>query len=91
MLNVIEFLDALGRNSQLRHASADVLAVELERAQIEPALRAAVLSGDQQRLESLLGARTNVVCGFAPAQDDEEQEKSPDDDEEIVASAIRAA
>lgn len=90
MLNVIEFLDALGGNSRLRHASTDVLAVELEHAQIEPGLRAAILSGDQRRLESLLGARTNVVCGFAPAQDDEEQEKSPDD-EEIVASAIRAA
>lgn len=91
MSNVIEFLDAMGRNAQLRHADADTLAAALEQAQIDPALRAAVLSGDQQRLESLLGARTNVVCGFAPAQDDEDQEKAPDDDEEIVASAVRVA
>jgi hypothetical protein len=91
MSNVIEFLDAMGRDAQLRHADAGTLAVALEQAQIDPALRAAVLSGDQQRLESLLGARTNVVCGFAPAQDDDSQEKAPDDDEEIVASAARVA
>lgn len=91
MSNVIGFLDAMGRDAQLRHADTGTLAAALEQAQIDPALREAVLSGDQQRLESLLGARTNVVCGFAPAQDDDDQDKAPDDDEEIVASAARVA
>lgn len=89
MSNVIGFLDAMGRDAQLRHADTGTLAAALEQAQIDPALRDAVLSGDQQRLESLLGARTNVVCGFAPAEDDDQ--KAPDDDEEIVASAARVA
>ncbi len=93
MSNVIEFLDAMGRNAQLRHAGAADLALALEQAQLDPALRAAILSGDQSRLEALLGARTNVVCGFAPAQDDEDQQEAPNEDEEIVAraSAVRVA
>lgn len=91
MSKVIEFLDAMGRDARLRHAGADVLVDALAQAQIDPALRDAVLSGDQRRLELLLGARTNVVCGFAPAQDDEEPQKAPDDDEEIVASTVRVA
>lgn len=91
MSNVIEFLDAMARNAQLRHADAETLAAALEQAQIDPALREAVLSGDQRRLEALLGARTNVICGFAPAQDDDEPEQAPDDDEEIVASTVRVA
>jgi hypothetical protein len=85
MSKVIEFLDAMGRDAQMRHADAGDVALALERAEIGAELREAILGGDQSRLEQLLGARTNVICGFAPAKDDDDQEKAPDDDEEIVA------
>jgi len=93
MSKLIEFLNNMGGDAQLRYADATQLAAALDRTQIEPAVRDAILAGDQARLAALLGARTNVICGFAPAKDDEEQEQSPDDDEEIVAlqNTVRAA
>lgn len=93
MSKVIEFLNSMGGDAQLRYADAKQLAAALERTQIDPALRDAILGSDQERLAALLGARTNVVCGFAPAKDDDEQEQSPDDGEEVVAlqNTVRAA
>ncbi|WP_257386258.1 hypothetical protein [Tahibacter caeni] len=93
MSKVIEFLNSMGGDARLRYADAAQLAAVLERTQIDPAVRDAILGSDQAALAALLGARTNVVCGFAPAQDDDEQEQSPDDGEEIVAlqNTVRAA
>lgn len=93
MSKVIEFLNNMGGDAQLRYADAAQLAAVLARTQIDPAVRDAILGGDQAALVALLGARTNVVCGFAPAQDDDEQDQSPDDGEEIVAlqNTVRAA
>ncbi len=93
MSKVIEFLNSMGGDAQLRYADATQLAAALDSTQIGSELRDAILGCDQARLAMLLGARTNVICGFAPAKDDDEQEQSPDDDEEIVAlqNTVRAA
>jgi hypothetical protein len=91
MSKMIEFLEAMGSDAQLRHADSAGLARAMDLAEVDAGLRAAILAGDQARLEQLLGARTNVVCGFAPARDDEDQEKAPADDDEIVAARQNAA
>ena len=82
MSNVIDFLNRIGSDSSLRHAESAQLARELAQAQIAPELQAAILAGDQQRLEAVLGARTNVICGLSPAEQDDAPEPA-DDDEEI--------
>ena len=86
MSNVIDLLERLGKDAQLRHASDGELEQAMIRAQIDPAVRAAILLRDQRRLEELLGADANVCCMIAvPAQeepDEEEEEKKPDDDDD---------
>jgi hypothetical protein len=79
--NVINFLEKIGQDAQLRHASTGEIELALNSAQIDPELRAAILSRNQKQLEVLLGARTNVVCGLAPADEDKEDSPAKDDDE----------
>ncbi len=85
MSNVIDFLEKWGQDSQLRHATGDDLEKALVAAGIEPAVRAAILGADRATLESLLGARSKVVCGiWAPEEEEteEEDEESDEDGEE---------
>lgn len=90
MVNVLEFLERVGRDSRLRHASSAELTAAMT-PEIDPELKTALLTRDTAALERLLGARTNVVCGMAPAEDDA-PEKDKDDDEEVrSASRARAA
>lgn len=84
MFNVLEFLERVGSDSRLRHASAAEQADAM--AQIDPALREALAARDSKRLEQLLGARTNVVCGMAPAEDDVPNKK--DEEEEEIRSGF---
>jgi hypothetical protein len=85
MSNVIDFLERLGRDAQLRHADDRELEQVMINAQIDPAVRAAILVRDQSQLEALLGAHANVCCMIAtPAQeqhDEEEEEQKQDDDD----------
>ena len=91
MSNVIGFLEKMGRDAELRHATKNEMEMELTRAEIDPELKTAILNRDQAQLEALLGARTNVVCAIMPGkeEDDEEDEESPvqDDDESVGAHA----
>ncbi|MBB6188618.1 hypothetical protein [Rhodanobacter sp. MP7CTX1] len=61
MSNVIAFLERMGQDAQLRHASQNDVRLALAREQIDPELQAAILAKDQQRLETLLGS-SNVCC-----------------------------
>jgi hypothetical protein len=91
MSNVINFLERVGQDAQLRHASEDELLLALASAQIDPALQAALIAKDQARLEVLLAANANVCCGLHPGkEDDDDSEEEPSkEDEEIAPSGIR--
>ena len=86
MSNVIDLLERLGKDAQLRHASDHEIEQALIRAQIDPAIRNAILQRDQRELEMLLGASANVCCMIAtPAQEereDEDEEKHQEDDDD---------
>ena len=74
MSDVIDLLEKLGQDSQLRYASNAVLDRALSDAKISPELRVALASGDRRSLEALLGASTNVCCVVfvpKPEKDDE--------------------
>ena len=88
MSNVIAFLERMGRDASLRHATAGQMDAMLQQNPMDPAVREAILAKDQALLESLLGANTNVCCALAPADD----EKTPqrDDDEEIFTASRSA-
>ena len=80
MSNVIDFLERLGQDAELRYASSDLLAEALQSAGIDPGLRAAILGNDRLKLEALVGAEPNVCC--AVHREDEEEEEEEDDDED---------
>jgi hypothetical protein len=80
--NVIDFLNTLGQDADLRHASRQELELALEAAGIDPALRAALLGSDQRKLENLLGANTNVCAMIAPGRKEDEEEDEDDFDED---------
>lgn len=86
MSNVIDFLERLGNDAQLRHASEVEIERAMTRAAIDPAVREAILAGDQRRLEALLGATPNVCCMiYSPAREDDdesEDERKQDEDDE---------
>lgn len=85
MSNVIDFLERLGKDAELQRASDAELEQALIGAQIDPAIREAILLRDQRRLESLLGANPNVCCMIivpAREEDDEEERKDRQDEDD---------
>lgn len=89
MSNIINLLETLGQNAEFRHADAEQLATLM--TDTDPALIDAVIAGDQARLEHLLGARTNVVCGLHPAEEPEEepQDEPEDQPEKEISSVLK--
>jgi hypothetical protein len=82
MSNVIDFLEQMGRDAQLRSATGLEVEAALLRAGIEPNTRAAILGGDQLLLESLVGASHNICCMINVPDEEEESEEEDDDDKE---------
>jgi hypothetical protein len=80
MSDLIDFLEKMGGDSQTRFDTGPELEEALTRAGIAPDLRSAVLSGDQRRLESLIGASPNV-CNLVNLPDEEEEEEDEEDKE----------
>lgn len=72
MSNVIAFIEKMGQDAQLRHASRNEVEIALANAQIDPELRVAILGKDQERLEALLGGN-NVSCAFFYDDSDERE------------------
>jgi hypothetical protein len=77
--NVIDFLQRLGQDADLRHAPRTALELALAEADIDPALREALIGADQRKLESLLGADTNVCAMVSPGKKEEDEEEDEDD------------
>jgi hypothetical protein len=91
MSKVIRFLETVGQDAQLRHATNNEMELALTCAGIDPEPQAAILNSDKAQLEALLGARINVVCAVFPGKedDDEEEEETPvPDDDEITLSRV---
>jgi hypothetical protein len=82
MTNVVDFLDRVGRDVELRYATAEEIERVLAQAQIGPAVRDALL-GDGAQLEALLGAQPNICCMVhQPEEQPEEEEEEDDTDDE---------
>ena len=79
MSNVIDFLQRLSQDADPRHAPRTALELALAEADIDPALREALLGADQRKLESLLGADTNVCTMVSPGKKEEDEEEDEDD------------
>lgn len=65
MSNVIDFLEMIGQDARLRHASQDEMKLALANMQVDSDLQAAILAKDQPQLEAMLGA-SNTCCVVFP-------------------------
>lgn len=82
MSSVIEFLERMGTNAQLRHASQDEIAVALEESQIDSALGAAIIARSTADLYSLLDLRPMFCTLENPSRGPGIKEEEEDEDEE---------
>lgn len=76
MSDVIEFLERMGQDSALRHASPAQLATALSSAGFSPQMQAALLGTDQRAVEGILGADTNICCMINVPMEEEEEDES---------------
>ncbi|MGH8177643.1 MAG: hypothetical protein ACREV5_15405 [Steroidobacter sp.] len=81
MLSVIDFLERLGGEAQLRYAADGDVEQALIDAQMQPTIRSVILSRDSRLLEALLQTRANLVC-LVHSPEDEEEETEDDDQED---------
>lgn len=72
MSNVIDFLQKMGQDAQLRYAPRNQVELALAIAQIDPELQTVILAKDQPQLEVLL--RGSVTCCAYFANDDQDDE-----------------
>lgn len=71
MSNLIGFLERAGQDAQLRYATKESLEAALTNAGIAADVRAAILSGDHDRLTTLAGATPPVCCCLSFGDEDE--------------------
>lgn len=74
MFDVIDFLESAGQDAQWRQADMEARAAALTGEEIPPTWRAAMLAGDAQGLQGLLGQPV-FCCLINPAKPGEEQEE----------------
>jgi hypothetical protein len=81
MSNVIEFLEKLGQDAQLRDAPQEELAAALAEAQVEAPYCSAILAKDASQLQDLLGLRPMLYV-LMPAEEEEEEDGEEDGEDE---------
>lgn len=82
MSKVVDFLEMIGQDARLRHASQDEMKLALTDVQMDADLQAAILAKDQLQLEELLGV-SNTCCLVFPCTVSCIQFASMNDEDEI--------
>jgi hypothetical protein len=82
---IIEFLEKLGQDADLRYATNAELNAALMHADIDDSARAVVLQKDQRLLEELLDAGANVCCMIAMPMEEEDDEEEAEKEKEVEA------
>lgn len=82
MSSIIGFLERMGRDSQLRHATGEELAQALNDAGVEETTLRTVLGGDLAMLQATLQVDRTLCCLVYTPQDDEKEEEEREDDAE---------
>ncbi len=81
MINVIRFLEEMGRNADLRLDRVDFETI-VDSNDFDAETRDAILKNDNRSLEVLLNARSKIVCMIMPAEDDEEDKDKEEENED---------
>lgn len=81
MSEVIQLLEALGRQAHTGPVSDAALADAMAGIDLDPALREALQRRDVAALNRLLKGRGNVMLALAPAEPEPKQDEEPQGDE----------
>jgi hypothetical protein len=81
MSSVIEFLEKMGKDAELRFASPEEIAQAVTDAQIESSLGAAIIAKSTSELYALLQQRPMFHIQADPGKEDEEEEDEDDEDD----------
>lgn len=81
MLDVIDFLERMGRDALWRHAEPEVLATALTEARPSPELQMAILAKDRRSIATLLGTGS-FCCYINPAKEDGYEDDKNEDDQD---------
>lgn len=82
MLNVIRFLESMGSEAQWDSITTDTMKLALENADVEDALRLAILDKDSARLQALLQQQPLIGYIELPCEEEEEEEDDGEDGDE---------
>lgn len=82
MSSVIEFLERLGSDAQLRHAPREDIAKALEESQVDSDLGAAIIARSTSDLYALLDLRPMFHTLENPGREEEEEEEEGEDEEQ---------
>jgi len=66
--NMIGFLENVGRDAALRHASREQLLQAMQDEQLPPAQRTAVMSSSRAEIDALLGTKDTLYCSNFPSK-----------------------
>ena len=80
MTEIIDFLQKLGQDAQLRHAGYGEIRAALAAARIDKVAADAILAGDERTLAQYLAAPSEVCCLiFVPQREDDEEPQKEDE------------
>jgi hypothetical protein len=81
MSSIIDFLEKMGGDAQLRHASPDDIAQALAETQIDSALGAAIIARSTSQLYALMRQGPLFCIQTTPGKEDEKEEEGEEDEE----------
>lgn len=87
MSNIIGFLEHVGQDSALRHATTEELQAALDITQIAPSVQAAILANDRLELASITDSRVVAHGVISPGKEDDEDDEAPDHDDDEIRPA----
>ncbi|MGH8186125.1 MAG: hypothetical protein ACREUC_06155 [Steroidobacteraceae bacterium] len=81
MMDAIDFFEKVGQDARLRYATSGELEDALARAELDPAIQAAIVNDDARQLRALLGARTQLCCLIEKPEEGEEEDEDDEDED----------
>lgn len=83
MSDIIRLMEQLASVVDFQQTNEEITQV-IQNSELAPELKQALLDNNSAAIESILDARTKIVCMLAPAEDDEdesskESEESPEE------------
>jgi hypothetical protein len=91
MSSIIDFLERMGSEAQLRDASPEELELALGETEIEAPLRTAILNKDTFELQALLRQMPLFAVQLDPDEDEDEDEEEEEDEKDKPKGVQRNA